>query len=71
MLMDNTDLGPPLGSPQLVVMARRVLQGERLEKWMGGRSGGRAAGRGGARTLGKMIKRVVSVASRYLRNSTI
>jgi hypothetical protein len=26
-LMDNTDLGPPLGSPRLVVMAMRVLQG--------------------------------------------
>jgi hypothetical protein len=26
-LIDNTDLGPPLGSPRLVVMAVRVLQG--------------------------------------------
>jgi hypothetical protein len=37
MGMDSTDLGPPLGSPQLVVMARRVLQGGWLESgWAGG-----------------------------------
>ena len=30
-VVDCTDLGPPLGSPQLVVMARRVLQGGWLE----------------------------------------
>ena len=44
MVMDGTDVGPPLGSPRLVVMGRACVAGRVAREWTSGRSDGRVAG---------------------------